>query len=57
MTASTERRSPLHAHSALLAQASGDPSRFAMGERAFVAQLNLRGDPTPQGWTTLTFAH
>ena len=50
MTASTERRSPLHAHSALLAQASGDPSRFAMRERAFVAQLNLRGDPSDAGF-------
>jgi len=51
VTASTERRSPLHAHSALLAQASGEPSRFAMRELAFVAQLNLRGDPSDTSFT------
>ncbi len=46
MTASTDRTSPLVAHAALLAQASSDPSRLAMREVAFLAQLNLRGDPS-----------
>jgi sarcosine oxidase subunit gamma len=52
VTASTERRSPLGNHAALLAQASGDPARFAMRERAFVTQLNLRGDASDAGFAS-----
>jgi len=51
VTASTERRSPLSAHAPLLAAASADPSRFAMRELAFAAQLNLHGDPSDASFT------
>lgn len=59
MTASTERTSTavervsaLGAHAALLAQASGDPARFAMRELAFVTQLNLRGNAADGAFST-----
>lgn len=45
MTASTERTSPLGDWAGRFASASADPAQFAIRERAWTAQINLRGNP------------
>lgn len=44
MTASTERLSPLAAWGERFARASAAPQHFAIRERSFTTQVNLRGD-------------